>query len=184
MVPIPRPLEEGSTGVEDRRKSPQRKTGKVTEDDETDDIVTTQVERRPQHRRARDLDADFESRYFELKDLAWAWVVDYVADVGPEAKKSLGLVDLARSSPQLMEYANGLSCCAQKQTWEDVFNEQRAQLVYCILGKVLEVHVFSHEMFGADKEQLRELRELDAELANKDGNLFPAPVAHRCTSKN
>ena len=43
--------------------------------------------------------------------------------------------------------------------------------MYGMLGKVLEVHVFGHEMFGADGEQVRELRELDIELVNRDGIL-------------
>ena len=46
--------------------------------------------------------------------------------------------------------------------------------MYGMLGKVLEVHVFGHEMFGADGEQVRELRELDIELVNRDGILLPS----------
>ena len=50
--------------------------------------------------------------------------------------------------------------------------------MYGILGKMLEVHVFGHEMFGADKEQLSELRELDMELVNRDGtSVLPWPCA-------
>ena len=53
--------------------------------------------------------------------------------------------------------------------------------MYGILGKMLEVHVFGHEMFGADKEQLSELRELDMELVNRDGTVvLPSP----CTVEN
>lgn len=79
-----------------------------------------------------------------------------------------------------MECANWISCCGQKRTWEGVFNEQRAQLVYGVLGKMLEVHVFGHEMFGANKEQLRELRELDMELIDSDGTSFLLFALHRC----
>ena len=119
-----------------------------------------------------DTDADFKSFYRQIKALAWTWVQDYFSDVDPEAKISLDLLHLAYTAPQLMEYTNWISCCGPKCTWEDVFNEQRAQLVYGILGKMLEVHVFGHEMFGADKDQLRDLKELDMELVNRDGNTF------------
>lgn len=139
------------------------------ENDE-DHIVTTLIER-PRTMDANP-DKDFGARYREIKKLAWIWVQDYFSHVTPEAKRSLDLLHLAHTSPELMEYANWISCCGQKRTWEDVFSEQRAVLVYGILGKMLEVHVFGHEMFGADKEQLRELRELDVELVNRDGTLF------------
>ena len=145
------------------------KTKSVAEDDEAP-IVTKQTNH--VQKAVSNPDVDFESRYRELKSLGWTWVKTYFSDVTPEAKKSLNLLHLAHQSPELMEYANWISCCGQKRTWEGVFNEQRAQLVYGILGKMLEVHVFGQEMFGADKEQLRELRELDMELANRDGTAF------------
>ena len=162
---------------DNRSNSLKAKIGNFVKDDETD-IVTTLIERPGQpETRAANPDADFHKRYVEVKSLAWKWVQKYFTDVTPEAKKSLNLLHLAHTSPQLMEYANWISCCGQKRTWEGVFNEQRAVLVYGILGKMLEVHVFGHEMFGADKNQLRALRELDIELVNRDGTLFPPPCA-------
>ncbi|KAF6234932.1 hypothetical protein HO173_006862 [Letharia columbiana] len=159
-----------------RSNSPQRKTENVAEDDETA-IVTTQIE--PSQRLSPNPDADFQTRYREIKSLAWIWVKNYFSDITPEAKKSLNLLHLAHTSPQLMECANWISCCGQKRTWEGVFNEQRAQLVYGVLGKMLEVHVFGHEMFGANKEQLRELRELDMELIDSDGFYRQRCRAHK-----
>lgn len=163
-----------------RRNSLAAKIGNSVKDDESD-IVTTLIERPGQpETQATNPDAEFYKRYIEVKSLAWTWVQKYFSDITPEAKKSLNLLHLAHTSPQLMEYANWISCCGQKRTWEGVFNEQRAMLVYGILGKMLEVHVFGHEMFGADRNQLRALRELDIELANTDGTsflLFP-PLHH------
>lgn len=166
VVQIPS-LEDGSG--DKRSNSPLRKIQSVAEDDKTD-IVTTQI-KQPQTL-VPDPDADFQARYLKLKYLAWNWVMNYFSDITPKTEGSLDLLHLAHTSPQLMEYANWISCCGQKRTWEDVFDEQRALLVYGILGKMLEVHVFGHEMFGADEEQLRELRELDMELVNKDGTSF------------
>lgn len=155
-----------------RSNSLKAKIGNFVKDDEND-IVTTLIEQPGQSEtRATDPDAEFHRRYVEVKSLAWTWVQKYFKDIAPEAKKSLNLLHLAHTSPQLMEYANWISCCGQKRTWEGVFNEQRAMLVYGILGKMLEVHVFGHEMFGADRNQLRALRETDIELVNRDGTSF------------
>lgn len=152
--------------------SSKAKIETVGEDDETD-IVTTRIEQPEQpETQPANPDADFHRRYVEVKSLAWTWVKKHFSNIAPEAKRSLNLLHLAHTSPQLMEYANWISCCGQKRTWEGVFNEQRAMLVYGILGKMLEVHVFGHEMFGADENQLRALRELDIELVNTDGTSF------------
>ena len=170
QVVVQTPLRHG-TG--DRTSnSPKRNIDTVTNDKDADqnDIVTTHFER-PQNP-ITDPDADFRTRYLEIKSLAWTWVQNYFSDISPEAQRSLDLLHLAHTSPQLMEYVNWISCCGQKRTWEDVFNGQRALLVYGMLGKLLEVHVFGHEMFGADGDQVRELRELDMELVNRDGILF------------
>lgn len=163
---------------------PRREPDTTAEEgDEETDIFATHVGRGQIP--TRDQDAAFRARYAEIKRLAWTWVQKHFPAVDPGAKRRLDLLRLAHTSPQLMEYANWVSCCGQKRTWEGVFAEQRAQLVYGMLGKVLEVHVFGHEMFGADREQLRELRELDTELLNKDGTclfpflffyFFPAPL--------
>ena len=174
VVQIPNLVEGSGDG---KSSSPPRTSDTVAEDDG----VTPQTERPP--KATANPDADFQSRYREIKSLAWTWVKNHFSDITPERKKALNLLHLAHASPQLMEYANWISCCGQKRTWEDVFNEQRALLVYGILGKMLEVHVFGHEMFGADKEQLRELRELDMELVNRDGTSVLLLAVHRWTFK-
>lgn len=56
--------------------------------------------------------------------------------------------------------------------WEIFFNSQRSSIVFAVLGKVLEVHVFGHEMFGSSDAQLKALRSLDLEMINLDGVFF------------
>ena len=77
-----------------------------------------------------------------------------------------------------MQIARFVSCPDKGKGWEHVFNERRAPLVYAVLGKVLEVHVFGHEMFGAAEPQLKTLRTLDLILAYDDGPSLPLfPIA-------
>lgn len=159
-----------------KRKNEAVAEGEDDDDDDDDeiDIFTNHIVQ-PSQKRTPNRDVEFKNRYLEIKSLAWTWVKKNFSNITPEAKSSLDLLHLARTSPQLMEYVNWISCCGQKRTWEGVFNEQRALLVYGILGKMLEMHVFTHEMFGAEKEQLRDLRELDMELVNRDGtHPFPS----------
>ena len=145
VVQIPS-LEEDDSG-DQRSHSPQRKIETVAQGDEPD-IVTTQTRGRPRIM-IPNPDAYFQFRYREITSLAWTWVTKYFSGIDPEAKRSLDLLRLAHTSPQLMEYANWISCCGQKRTWEGVFNEQRAQLVYGILGKMLEVcPVFTNDILS------------------------------------
>ncbi len=126
--------------------------------DDRDKVALTQEE----------LDGEHQSQYRALKISAWEWADTYFSVVTPAAEKSLDLLNLCTSSPELMEYANYISACTN-DAWEYVFNGQRRFLVYCILGKMLDVHIFGHEMFGATEEQLKELRKMDGELVMEDG---------------
>ena len=113
-------------------------------------------------------DSNFGQRYRTLKQLAWRWAKSYFCTKGCSAQKPVDLLKLCKDSPKLMEFANYISACAD-EPWEYVFNERRHFLVFGILGKMLEVHVFGHEMFGATEEQLKELRETDGQLSMEDG---------------
>ena len=155
--------------------SPKQNVETVAYDNDTG-IVTTSIKHPQKSTTTPNPDAEFKNRYLGIRCLAWTWVKKYFFDVDPEAKRSLNLLHLAHNSPELMEIVNWISCRGRQGTWEDVFNERRALLVYGVLGKVLETHVLTHEMFGADREQLRELRELDMELVNRDGTCdLPLP---------
>lgn len=124
----------------------------------------------------KDKDREYKQRYLDLKTTAWHWSSTYFSPPTPTlaaTPTTLNLPELCHTSPQLMEYANYISVCTDSATWEDVFTEQRAFLVYCILGKMIEVHVLGHEMFGATDEQLCILRTADEECMMDDGILLP-----------
>jgi len=116
----------------------------------------------------RPKDHSIKLHYQSLKKLAWTWITTHFSTISPSAAASLSLFDLVDTHPQLMEYANYISSCGPN-TWESVFNEQRAWLVFGILGKMLEVHVFGCEMFGASEVELGVLRERDVRMMNEDG---------------
>lgn len=119
-------------------------------------------------------DAAINSHYQSLKKLAWAWTSTHFPSV-LSSTSSLSLSSLANTHPELMEYANYISSCGSN-SWEDVFNEQRGELVYGILGKMIDVHVFGCEMFGASEEEERELAGWDEGLVNHDGT---SPLSFR-----
>jgi len=143
--------------------------------DEQDVIVEDTASPNPSPTNQTDKDREYKQRYLDLKTTAWRWSSTYFSPPCPisaSTKPALNLTDLCHTSPQLMEYANYISASTDSSTWEDVFNEQRAFLVYSILGKMLEVHVFGHEMFGATEEQLHNLRAADEECMMDDGTFL------------
>lgn len=125
-----------------------------------------------------DKDEEFKQRYLSLKATAWHWASTYFpppASTPGSSQPPLNLTDLCHTSPHLMEYANYISVCTDTSTWEDIFNEQRMFLVYSILGKIIDVHIFGHEMFGATDEQRHTLRAADEESVMEDGIFPPLP---------
>lgn len=122
----------------------------------------------------KDRDREYKQRYLNLKTTAWNWSSTYFSPPTPTPASTppspnLNLLELCHTSPQLMEYANYISVRTDASTWEDVFNKQRAFLVYSILGKMVDVHIFGHEMYGATDEQLSSLRSADEECIMDDG---------------
>ena len=126
------------------------------------------------------IDRDFQTRYDTLRASALEWASLYFPPVASSSSssaegKGLDLLSLCTTSPELMEYANYISASAScggannSSSWERVFHERRNFLVYGILGKMLEVHVFGCEIFGATEQQLEKLREVDGRLVMKDG---------------
>ena len=111
---------------------------------------------------------EIKKRYGALKVSAWKWAVKHFPKVPYSTKSSLNLPGLAETSPELMELVSYISACTDKP-WEYIFNEQRPKIVYGILGKVLEVHVFGHEIFGATDEQLQILKERDLDKVHAHG---------------
>lgn len=143
-------------------------------------------------------DAEFEERYKALKILSWRWVTEHIPDVSPDAIMTFDRLRLSQLHPELMEYVNYIASyqAATKVDgnvkdddnsyiseveiiggWEVFFNSQWSSIVFAILGKVLEVHVFGHEMFGSSDAQLKALRSLDLEMINLDGIFFTVALA-------
>ncbi|SLM38937.1 hypothetical protein LPUS_09344 [Lasallia pustulata] len=112
-------------------------------------------------------DDEFEEVLILIKRTAWRWAFQYFNDVSTNEARGLDLYKLTQQSPELMEYANWIALGGER--WEDIFNEKRASLVFGILGKMLEIHVFGHEMFGATSGQLEALLAIEKEMVQVDG---------------
>lgn len=122
-----------------------------------------------QNSRSTDADTAYTARYTDLKSLAFQWCsTHFPPPPPPPTSPSLSLPTLAHTSPQLMEYANYISACT-RHPWSHIFTTQRPFLVFGILGKMLEIHVFGAEMFGGTPAQIAELRALDEESVMGDG---------------
>lgn len=114
-------------------------------------------------------DTQLEERFKALKRATWLWATDYFSDTGPNASVIVDLVQLSQDYPELAEYINYLASCPQEETWEQFVKSRRTYLAFAVLGKVLEVHVFGQEMFGASEAQLKALRSLDLEMIHLNG---------------
>ena len=117
-------------------------------------------------------DLKFLTQYRRLKLLSWQWATTHFSPSTPVPCPDL--LHLSTTCPSLLTYVNYISACTN-QTWEQVFTTHRAILVYCILGKMLEVHVFGHEAFGISEQQAGVLRGLDLLCVNNDGKLSLSP---------
>ncbi|KAI4173249.1 MAG: hypothetical protein LQ346_008451 [Caloplaca aetnensis] len=125
-------------------------------------------------------DATYKHRYQALKQAAWNWakasfrVPDEPSPIPPP---HLNLMELATEHPELMEYINATTAAPdQGTTWEELLDAKRAEVAYCILGKVLEVHVFGEELFGATPHQRKVLRMAD--LESFDANVHASHKDH------
>ncbi|KAL8748143.1 MAG: hypothetical protein Q9184_007501 [Pyrenodesmia sp. 2 TL-2023] len=117
-------------------------------------------------------DTIYKHRYQALKQAAWNWATSTFHVSNPTPSQPLNLMEMATKHPELMEYINATTTApTQGTTWEELLNTKRAEIVYCILGKVLDIHVFGEELFGATAHQKKMLRMADLELF--DANGFP-----------
>ncbi|KAL8630419.1 hypothetical protein Q9189_003903, partial [Teloschistes chrysophthalmus] len=113
-------------------------------------------------------DADFKKQYLEIQDRAWTWAQRFFKEDPSHPFVPSDLSKLATNYPELMEYINMTTSCAPTDTWEQTIHYKQAEIAFSILGKVLEVHVFGEELFGASEEQRRELQEKDEEMMDSD----------------
>ncbi|KAI4267024.1 MAG: hypothetical protein LQ337_008559, partial [Flavoplaca oasis] len=103
--------------------------------------------------------------YQDLRSAAWEWAKG-TFDHG--SLNRLDLMQLAETNPQLMEYINSTTASPQLTDWETWIGKRKAAIVYAILGKVIEVHVFGEELFGASESQKAHLRKWDREKMDWD----------------
>ncbi|KAL9012880.1 MAG: hypothetical protein Q9173_002391, partial [Seirophora scorigena] len=109
-------------------------------------------------------DEAFKQRYQALRNAAWKWAQDSF----PVTDAPLDLMHLARHAPELMEYINATTAGPCAGAWERLVSSKRAEIVYSILGKALEVHIFGEELFGAAPQQKRKLQMADREMFDAD----------------
>ena len=69
--------------------------------------------------------------------------------------------------------------------WERLFQdkESREAVMYGVIAKALEEHVFGELLFGAGKEHKKHLEEQEADYAEKDGKIFDSDVYNTSTSR-
>ncbi|KAL8918726.1 MAG: hypothetical protein Q9172_005296 [Xanthocarpia lactea] len=109
---------------------------------------------------------EFTQCYYDLRSAAFKWAKDYFHY---DSSVPLDLMELATTQPELMDYINSTTASPQLMDWETFLEKKRAEIVYGILGKVLDVHVFGEEMFGATPTQKRLLRSSDRLTMDEDG---------------
>lgn len=112
-------------------------------------------------------DDEFEEALILIKRTAWRWAFQHFNNVQTNEARKLDLYKLSQQSPELMEYANWIAIGGN--SWEEIFNQKRSSLVFGILGKMLEIHVFGHEMFGATSGQLEALIATEKEMVHVNG---------------
>ena len=163
--------EEEEEQVEGEEEKEEKEEGEKEKEEESLENKSNKENEDPYH----EIDDNAANiQYLALKVDALEWANSYFPAVASDAENPLNFVDLCKNSPQLMEYTNYISACG-KDPWERIFHEQRNFLVHGILGKMLEVHVFGPELFGANKKQLKKLREADIQRIMDDGMFFIMP---------
>lgn len=123
-------------------------------------------------------DAEFEDRYRELKVAAMSWVKQHFSKDFAKPLTSFDILEISNKNPELIQYINCI-VSSGRDSWEDIFVERRIALIYGVLGKVIEVHVFGEEMFGASDRQRTTLRGIDLEMLNLNGRRLTHTVISR-----
>lgn len=122
----------------------------------------------PQHPRT---DAAYKDRYITLRRSAWNWAREFFHNVSGSA--ALDLTQMAAECPELMEYINSTIPSGERDLWEQILHERRAEVIYSILGRALGVHVFGQELFGATPVQRERLQSIDMDMVDSDGMSAP-----------
>ncbi|KAL8824457.1 MAG: hypothetical protein Q9170_008149 [Blastenia crenularia] len=124
----------------------------------------------------------YKTRYQSLRSHFWTWAQTHFSS----PSTPLNLLHLATTSPELMEYINATTSSPHPDLWDQLVQLKKAEIVYCILGKVIEMHVFGEELFGATPSQKQMLRRTDLEMVDSDGKnpfSFSQPFTKDTTKK-
>lgn len=126
-------------------------------------------------------DQDFEDAICTLKQMMRDWTQEYFYNRLSDAERQdFNLYRLAQGSPELMKHAAWVTAGGDLEKWKSHFVGHRSELVFAVLGKMLEVEVFGHTMFGATPGQLATLTSMDLALLNVDGGFAGS---HRTSSR-
>ncbi|KAL9039250.1 MAG: hypothetical protein Q9214_004956 [Letrouitia sp. 1 TL-2023] len=109
-------------------------------------------------------DAEYARRFHDLRASAWALCL-----LTLPSKLTFDLLNLGNESPEIVSYINMITALGAGDTWDEQLQNNRVKITYSVLGKVLEMHVFGHEMFGASEPQAEALRRGDADALESDG---------------
>jgi len=118
-------------------------------------------------------DQDFEDALCTLRQMMRDWTREYFYHPPSEAeRRDFNLYRLAQGSPELMKHAAWIAAGGNLEKWKSHFLGHRSELVFGVLGKMLEVEVFGHTMFGATPSQLATLTQMDLTLLKVDGEFL------------
>lgn len=114
--------------------------------------------------------------YQDLRSFAWKWAQETFQPAASSSSPPLNLMDLATTHPELMEYINATTASPQHTDWETFLQKKRAPVVYAIVGKAIDLHIFGEELFGASPEEKATLRAIDRKYMDHDGKKKPFPL--------
>lgn len=116
-------------------------------------------------------DQHFETAISILKGMMAEWTrLWFFGQASEEERQNFNLHAMFVKSPHLMEYVGYIAAGGDDEQWKNYFLHWRSSTAFGVIGKMLEVHVFGHTMFGATPSQMETLDAMDMQLLKVDGN--------------
>lgn len=110
-------------------------------------------------------DGEFTHRYLELKISICDWAFKYFSSHQDETYDA---VNLWKHSELLSYIKSILLAEGPNPLWDDVTKNLRPNLVMGVFMKVIQIHIFGLELFGASEDQLKILRSADRLRTERD----------------